>query len=179
MNTHDKLFSWGLIQANSCALCDRFAEDHDHIFFHCIYSSMMWANVLKQIKCKVRTTGWQSIIDWLNSTTGWTIKFPERHRLICILIYSISPMERKEQQTILTQCKSQKIVLKDIIQSIAYNVGTWRKYKCSKFNWELAINLGVSTETLTRTNPLSQLSQPCTSTTPSLHCDYRRLISPL
>lgn len=92
------------------------------------------ANVLKH-KSRSRTIGWQNTIEWLNSTRGWTTKLQKD--IVCFAFSSTVYHIWKERNHRLYQqhAKSQEMTLKDIIQSITYSMGTWRKYKHNKFNW--------------------------------------------
>lgn len=124
MNTQDKLLNWGLIQTNSCALCKRFAENHDHLFFQCDYASKVWSNVLESLKSRLFTTNWQSTIDWLNSTRSWKSKLQKD--AVCFALSAIVYHIWKERNNRLFQQNSQgpEIIIRDISQSITYNVGT-------------------------------------------------------
>lgn len=138
-NTLDKLLSWRIIQVNSCVPCDGQPEDHDHLFFQCSFSSMVWAKVLRHIKCKFRSTGWEDNIGWLNDNNGWSTKLQKdiAYFAFSSIVYHLW----RERNCRLFQkiAKSQELVIKDILQSITYNVRNWRNYKYNKFNWELAM----------------------------------------
>lgn len=41
--------------------------------------------------------------------------------------------------------KDDQVVFNDIMETIKCTTESWKSYKCIKYNWDLAVNLGIST----------------------------------
>lgn len=56
--TRDKLIKWGILTSPFCSLCEGGAEDHEHLFFKCNYSTATWRKLLYWIGINRDAQGW-------------------------------------------------------------------------------------------------------------------------
>lgn len=73
----DKLLNWDIITINTCVLCNRYPECHEHLFFPCPYSAEFQRSILKQMMQQDIIYTWQDILDWL-SQAKLVIKIQKR-----------------------------------------------------------------------------------------------------
>lgn len=48
LSTGDRLAIWGVTTDTSCVLCSNGRESHDHLFFECSYSSVVWSALVSK-----------------------------------------------------------------------------------------------------------------------------------
>ena len=55
-----------------CFLCNIHGEDHNHLFFQCELSTLLWTMV--QVKCiiQIPVLNWKNLINWLSNE--WRLK---------------------------------------------------------------------------------------------------------
>nr|GEW98674.1 retrovirus-related Pol polyprotein from transposon TNT 1-94 [Tanacetum cinerariifolium] len=61
--TQDRVAVWKPNEPMKCVLCDQFPDSHDHLFFACSYSSLVWNEMLKTLSKRI-------ISDWNNTVEG-------------------------------------------------------------------------------------------------------------
>lgn len=151
MPTLDKCMDQGVSNSNSCLSCCRFIEDQDHLFFHCACLSRVWNAVLQKMKCQRSSESWQDALDWLKAKNSWGSKL-QKDMATFAFSPSVSHLQRERNFRLYQNvAKYHDEVINDILQNICYSLESWRRYKYSKFNQELVINLGASLKILTRT----------------------------
>ncbi|XP_049364125.1 uncharacterized protein LOC125828845 [Solanum verrucosum] len=62
--TKDRLAKWGIVQIQTCHLCQQENEDHDHLFFKCSYAAEVWTSILKWKGINKNTKNWMEEIQW-------------------------------------------------------------------------------------------------------------------
>lgn len=63
--TKDGLRSWGMGTVSaSCVFCQQSDESHDHLFFDCTVSRLVWADILRQNLIQRNPGDWDLEIDW-------------------------------------------------------------------------------------------------------------------
>ncbi|GJW54812.1 reverse transcriptase zinc-binding domain-containing protein [Tanacetum coccineum] len=58
--TQDRVVVWKPNEHMKCVLCDQCPDSHDHLFFACLYSSLVWNEMLKTLSKRI-------ISDWNNT----------------------------------------------------------------------------------------------------------------
>lgn len=144
MSTLDKLFLWGLAQSNICLLCHRLSEDQEHLFFLCPFLGKMWSYIMNSLSCVGWDCTWSHTLDWLKHTTSWKSKFQKDVTRLSFSIAVYHIWKERNNRLHNNIHRDHKVLMHDIMQSICYDVGTWKRYKMSQFNWELSLTLGLS-----------------------------------
>ena len=60
---------------NTCNLCRREGESHDHLFFNCGYSKKVWELITTKAKIAWPMLPWQDLLTWLEQRTTVTGNF--------------------------------------------------------------------------------------------------------
>nr|XP_009772314.1 PREDICTED: uncharacterized protein LOC104222732 [Nicotiana sylvestris] len=60
--TRDRLMGWGIAICSDCSLCGRATESHDHLFFKCNYSTVIWRKLLQWLGITRDVQGWNDKI---------------------------------------------------------------------------------------------------------------------
>ncbi|XP_070018870.1 uncharacterized protein [Nicotiana sylvestris] len=60
----DILLGWGIAICSDCSLCGRATESHDHLFFKCNYSTVIWRKLLQWLGITRDVHGWNDEIQW-------------------------------------------------------------------------------------------------------------------
>ena len=60
--TQDKIRKWGNYDLMVCLLCYSDSDSHDHLFFKCPYSSLLWSRVLHKLKMTDTWSSWGDVI---------------------------------------------------------------------------------------------------------------------
>ncbi|KAL1189620.1 putative ribonuclease H protein [Cardamine amara subsp. amara] len=68
--TRDRLLAWGISTDHRCLLCNRDAENRDHLFFNCPYSYRVWSSITSKLQITVTTLDWQTNVDTLLHLSG-------------------------------------------------------------------------------------------------------------
>jgi hypothetical protein len=64
----DRLTSFGIIPSSTCVLCGMHNETHDHLFFQCTYSSILWGNISAKTLIAWPSLTWNGLLLWAGST---------------------------------------------------------------------------------------------------------------
>ncbi|XP_024013202.1 uncharacterized protein LOC112087525 [Eutrema salsugineum] len=62
--TKDRLLRWGVNVDGSCVLCNSALENHDHLFFHCPFSSEIWLFFSRRL-WNGSPQGLHAVADWV------------------------------------------------------------------------------------------------------------------
>ncbi|KAH0720490.1 hypothetical protein KY284_005520 [Solanum tuberosum] len=62
--TRDRLARWGITNDTLCPLCMEAHETHQHLFFTCIYSRMLWQKLLNWLSINRASNGWTEELNW-------------------------------------------------------------------------------------------------------------------
>jgi hypothetical protein len=65
LTTQDKLHQFGLHSPNWCSLCLLNNEDHNHLFFECSYSEVIWWDVCDRYDIPRMSKNWDEWIRWV------------------------------------------------------------------------------------------------------------------
>ena len=68
LQTMDRLNSVGIIDNNICILCGHHTETHEHLFFKCTTSHLIWQTVNAKANMQWPIYPWQHLIRWASST---------------------------------------------------------------------------------------------------------------
>ncbi|KAH0685676.1 hypothetical protein KY284_016229 [Solanum tuberosum] len=63
--TRDRLARWGITNDTLCPLCMEANETHQHLFFTCIYSRMLWQKLLNWPSINTASNGWTKELNWV------------------------------------------------------------------------------------------------------------------
>ncbi|XP_010473794.1 PREDICTED: uncharacterized protein LOC104753204 [Camelina sativa] len=65
--TRSRLATWGMQIDTSCCICGLYPETRDHLFLHCDYSEVLWAEVTKRLGYRpfVFQT-WEALLAWMD-----------------------------------------------------------------------------------------------------------------
>lgn len=66
LNSQDKLISQGVIQANTCVLCNTHPEDLNHLFFSCDFSDFIWRSLWAKCSQTWSHRSWEDTVAWLS-----------------------------------------------------------------------------------------------------------------
>ena len=69
LTTQDRLHRFGIHGPNTCSLCLRNNEDHNHLFFEYTYTKAIWWDVCDICDILRMTKGWDEWIRW--ATVTW------------------------------------------------------------------------------------------------------------
>lgn len=140
--TLDKLFQWGIVENNTCLLCESHQEDQGHLFFSCSYSKQVWLSILTTLNCRTFTFSWEQIQDWiLNSRWSSTFQKDLVFLALSIVVYSI--WRERNQRFHKRIKKNIQTTTNETLQNIRLCVYSWRKVRKSHTNWEIALNLSL------------------------------------
>ncbi|KAJ6393467.1 hypothetical protein OIU77_022841 [Salix suchowensis] len=53
-----------LISSSTCVLCGLLPETHNHLFFECEYSRLVWGNISSKINIRSPTLNWNLFMQW-------------------------------------------------------------------------------------------------------------------
>lgn len=62
--TKDRILSWGLQTTLICTLCNLADETRDHLFFDCVFSSVIWETLARKARCRPIST-WHQLLQYL------------------------------------------------------------------------------------------------------------------
>lgn len=158
MNTLDKLHEWGLTNSNICVLCHVSVENHDHLFFQCSYSILIWHSLLTQLGTGFRGAIWSDIIEFLGSNSCWHSKLQKDLGSFGFASAVYHIWRERNTRIFKKTNKEWNVVLKEILDSVSYSAISWRGYKNTRTNWELALNFGLSLKIFTSCNAQHQNS---------------------
>ena len=63
--TQDRVLKWHSDKSMKCALCEEINDSHEHLFFHCKYSSKVWGNAKRASRIVCMDDDWEMILDEL------------------------------------------------------------------------------------------------------------------
>ncbi|XP_020258577.1 uncharacterized protein LOC109834984 [Asparagus officinalis] len=67
--TQDRLARMGVLNANSCYLCNGDAiESRDHLFFECEYSMNVWNKIMSWLNFRWRSCNWNCMLEWFTTS---------------------------------------------------------------------------------------------------------------
>ena len=64
LHTMDRLQRHGVIASPECVLCGSAAESHEHLFFGCAFSSIVWRDITAKTLMTWPPFTWDSLIQW-------------------------------------------------------------------------------------------------------------------
>lgn len=115
--TKDKLSKWGIINCQTCSLCELEEESHQHLFFKCTFSASIWQKLLLWQGINRQTQGWEAEISWAVTHAAGKQAQAEIYRLtLGATIYQIW-MERN-YRIFQKKKRSSKDVTRMIIQEV-------------------------------------------------------------
>uniref|UniRef100_A0A5B7BNY1 Reverse transcriptase zinc-binding domain-containing protein n=1 Tax=Davidia involucrata TaxID=16924 RepID=A0A5B7BNY1_DAVIN len=62
--TKDKLWEWGLVNEDTCVLCNSHGESVENIFFSCPYSATIWTELLAWASILLSPSDWDAELRW-------------------------------------------------------------------------------------------------------------------
>ncbi|KAJ6749233.1 hypothetical protein OIU79_030179 [Salix purpurea] len=77
--TQDRLPQHSDGSNGTCSLCNSQIETHDHLFFDCTYSRLVWEQVNRLTDLTWPNLPWQDLLTW--ASQKWTSKFQFSHLL--------------------------------------------------------------------------------------------------
>lgn len=77
--TKDRLRKWGM---QVTPLCDQEMDEHQHLFFACIYSAGIWRKLLAWQRINWQIFGWKEEVDWAVQHANGKDPKAEVYRLI-------------------------------------------------------------------------------------------------
>ncbi|GKA74484.1 reverse transcriptase zinc-binding domain-containing protein [Tanacetum coccineum] len=60
--TQDRMIKWNPNAVLKCPLCDECSDSHDHLFFKCKYSELVWKKMQTKL-CRKFSMNWQTVIE--------------------------------------------------------------------------------------------------------------------
>lgn len=79
LRTQDRLPQHSDGSNGTCSLCNSQIETHDHLFFDCTYSRLVWEQVNRLTDLTWPNLPWQDLLTW--ASQKWTSKFQFSHLL--------------------------------------------------------------------------------------------------
>jgi hypothetical protein len=64
LHTKDRLLSFQVISSATCSLCGLHDETHDHLFFECSYSAMVWNTLSEKSLINWPSMSWHGLLLW-------------------------------------------------------------------------------------------------------------------
>lgn len=75
--TQDKLLKWYPNKSLQCPMCKTVEDSHDHLFFQCKYSEVVWNEIKNMARINYRAGNWDSWVNELsclqNNTSIWNV----------------------------------------------------------------------------------------------------------
>ncbi|WMV37355.1 hypothetical protein MTR67_030740 [Solanum verrucosum] len=65
--TRDRLATWGCVEDIQCVLCRNEDENHNHLFFRCLFSSQVWQKIPRWQNINRKAKGWEEETSWANT----------------------------------------------------------------------------------------------------------------
>ncbi|XP_060178348.1 uncharacterized protein LOC132608330 [Lycium barbarum] len=62
--TRDRLLKWGMINDQTCPICEATEESIQHLFFECPTSSYIWCKILKWQGYTRQAMSWHNELQW-------------------------------------------------------------------------------------------------------------------
>ncbi|XP_058752653.1 uncharacterized protein LOC131625840 [Vicia villosa] len=72
--TRDRLKRFGMLQESVCLLCHAEEESHNHLFFECRKTEVVWQSILNWIEVDHKPLKWEDELLWITAVTrgkGW------------------------------------------------------------------------------------------------------------
>ncbi|XP_058726343.1 uncharacterized protein LOC131597679 [Vicia villosa] len=97
--TKSRLKRLGLLQEDSCSLCNEHVEDIDHLLINCSVTKHVWKEVLDWLEVKHKPGQWQEEKKWIVQNTkgkGYHIFLHDENRNCreCVWYMDVSQQER-------------------------------------------------------------------------------------
>ncbi|XP_024007926.1 uncharacterized protein LOC112083935 [Eutrema salsugineum] len=68
--TRIRLASWGMSVPTDCCLCSAVAENRDHLFLTCDYSSEIWRSIQSRLNLRHHFfLSWDELLSWMRTST--------------------------------------------------------------------------------------------------------------
>ncbi|GJY50707.1 reverse transcriptase zinc-binding domain-containing protein [Tanacetum coccineum] len=65
--TQDRLSKWYPNKEMKCALCSTMQDSHQHLFFKCQYSSLVWEKAVTKVKISKGNDDWKEVLECLKA----------------------------------------------------------------------------------------------------------------
>lgn len=116
LNSQDKLISQGVIQANTCVLCNTHPEDLNHLFFSCDFSDFIWRSLWAKCSQTWSHRSWEDTVAWLSGNYHSSSLFCIVVRLMFAAAVSVYCIWREGNSRLFSRkSKNPSSVLQDII----------------------------------------------------------------
>ncbi|KAK1319889.1 hypothetical protein QJS10_CPB04g01706 [Acorus calamus] len=111
-----RLQNRGIIHTSTCSLCYRVAEDEDHLFFRCGYSSYIWRSLLAKMGLPRTASG--TLIGWVESLNQLHLQ-PALIKVLKVLFATTIGLISKERcsRIFRSQSRHKISILQDIIDT--------------------------------------------------------------
>ena len=150
--TQDRLLKWYPGKQVQCPLCELCPDSHEHLFFECSYSALIWKDLKKRIKKEAWFDRWKEIMeDLITLPCNNNIMSILRRLVIAASIYYI--WSERNRRLFSDEKKSYKEVLKEIINNIIFKLacftvkGSYMVYEVYN-QWQVPMNIRKNKETV-------------------------------
>ncbi|GJR86569.1 RNA-directed DNA polymerase, eukaryota, reverse transcriptase zinc-binding domain protein [Tanacetum coccineum] len=117
LTTQDKLHKWGNHVVNGCSFCLKDAEDLQHLFFQCPFSTDVWDRALLMANMRGDKNAWQSILHGMSDArNGNNVKSVIRRLLLAACVYHI--WQERNNRIFKDSKRSSEEVFKSIVDVI-------------------------------------------------------------
>ncbi|KAJ6392526.1 hypothetical protein OIU84_029088 [Salix udensis] len=126
--TRDRLPQHSDGSNGTCSLCNSQIETHDHLFFDCTYSRLVWEQVNRLTDLTWPNLPWQDLLTW--ASQKWTSKFQFSHLLAKLALSTTCYFLWQERNKRFFQQahRPHNAIATDIIQQIRRQVNNLKKH---------------------------------------------------
>ncbi|PWA39286.1 reverse transcriptase domain, Reverse transcriptase zinc-binding domain protein [Artemisia annua] len=123
MSHGDRLLKWYPEKQVQCPLCEECPDSHEHLFFECPYSTLIWQDMKKRIKKDEWSDKWKEILfDISEMPCNNNIMSIMRRLVLAACVYYI--WTERNKRIFSNEKKDYKEVLKDIISNIRFKMAS-------------------------------------------------------
>ncbi|KAB5567971.1 hypothetical protein DKX38_001764 [Salix brachista] len=118
LRTMDRLHNPSQPSTNCCVLCSDHEEDHNHLFFDCVYSAEVWQAISQRAQIRWPNLQWSQAWDWVSAEFN-SKKNPRHNMGMLVLAATVYHLWCERNRRLFKQvfCSSQRTT-NDVIQAI-------------------------------------------------------------
>lgn len=118
LRTMDRLHNPAQPSTNCCVLCSGHEEDHNHLFFDCVYSAEVWQAISQRAQIRWPNLQWSQAWDWVSAEFN-SKKNPRHNMGMLVLAATVYHLWCERNRRLFKQvfCSSQRTT-NDVIQAI-------------------------------------------------------------